>query len=102
MGRETIEALTRAAKINLEPDVTLVLDISVADGLARAADRASAEDRYERMGKAFHERLRAGFLAIAASSAGRCVVIDATQPMDVVTEAIHTAVATRLTDAFAS
>ena len=58
------------------PDLTLVLDLPVEAGIARAAARSSA-DRYERMGAAFHRRVRDGFLAIAAAEPQRCAVIDA-------------------------
>jgi dTMP kinase len=96
LGADTIEALVVAAQINLQPDLTFILDIPVAAGLARTVGRGGAEDRYERMGGAFHERLRAGFLAIAASDPRRCAVIDATQPIDAVTAAIRKTVAERL------
>jgi len=74
------EVWARLAEVALEgfaPDVTLVLDLPVAAGMARAAARSGA-DRYERMGAAFHERVRAGFLAIAAAEPERCAVVDAT------------------------
>lgn len=100
LGTETISALDRLVLGDVEPDLTLVLDLPVATGLGRAAHRGvatSAEDnRFERMGQGFHQRLRDGFLAIARRDAHRCVVIDATQPIDTVTEKIWQTVATRL------
>lgn len=69
----------RLAEVALEgfaPDATLVLDMAVEAGMARAAARSGA-DRYERMGAAFHARVRAGFLAIAAAEPARCAVVDA-------------------------
>ncbi len=54
------------------------------------------ENRYERMDVAFHERLRQGFLEIARAEPARCVVIDATRPVEAVTEAIAAAVGSRL------
>jgi dTMP kinase len=59
------------------PDLTLILDLPVAAGLARAAGRGGGENRYERMDEAFHQRLRQGFLAIAAAHSERCVVVPA-------------------------
>ena len=44
----------------------------------------STEDRYERMGLAFHTRLREGFLSIAKQNPQRCVVIDAAQDIQTV------------------
>jgi len=61
----------------LKPDLTLVFDLPVEQGLARAARRRGIEDRYEKMGSDFHEALRKGFLAIAEAEPERCVLIDA-------------------------
>jgi len=93
---ETISALTRIAVGDFAPDLTLVLDLPVEAGLARAGGRGGAEDRYERMGEAFHRRLRQGFLAIAAAEPGRCVVIDANRSVAEVQAAIVAAVDERL------
>lgn len=60
------------------PDVTLILDIAPASGLARSRGRDAGEDRFERKSTAFHERVRAEFLAIAAREPERCTVLDAT------------------------
>lgn len=97
VDRALIDALYRAAVGNFRPDMTLMLDLPVAEGLRRANQRnnasATAEDRYERMDVAFHERLRAGFLAIAAAEPDRCVVIDAAGEPDEVAGRIWTSVA---------
>jgi dTMP kinase len=122
IGRETVEQVHRVAVGDVRPDLTLVLDLPVADGLrragkrdgdagARAAARQSSEDggrttpaaganRYERMPEDFHERLRRGFLDIAAREPARCVVIDAGRPAADVARAIRAAVAARLGVAF--
>ena len=79
------------------PDLTLILDLPVEVGLARAGARHSqAETRFEAKGAAFHQRLRDCFLAIAKAEPNRCVVIDAAAPMDAVEAAIWTAVSGRL------
>jgi dTMP kinase len=93
---ERIRALHAWAVGDVAPDLTLVLDLPAAAGLARAGDRAGAEDRYERMGADFHARLREGFLAIARSEPGRCVLIDAGQGIEAVAAAIREAVGARL------
>ena len=86
----------------LSPDLTIILDIPVGDGLRRAELRAgngmgaAREDRYERMDVAFHERLRAGFLEIARNEPERCVVIDAGAAIDEVANAIREALTDRL------
>lgn len=78
------------------PDLTLVFDLPVVHGLERAGTRGGDEDRYERMGDAFHERLRQGFLEIAQGNPDRCVVIDASGDMDTVEQAVRDAVTARL------
>jgi len=78
------------------PDLTLILDLPVEQGLARAATRPGAETRYERMGRDFHERLRAGFLDIARREPRRCAVIDAMAPVDRVAAQVLAIVAERL------
>ena len=77
------------------PDLTIILDLPVELGLARSAARGGA-DRYERMDKAFHQRLRDGFLAIAKDEPERCAVIDASLGMDQVHDAILALVDNRL------
>jgi dTMP kinase len=78
------------------PDLTLVFDLPAEAGLERAHARAGAEMRFESKGMAFHERLREGFLAIAAAEPGRCAVIDAAGSMDAVEAQVWAAVAERL------
>lgn len=78
------------------PDLTLVFDLPAQVGLDRAHARAGAEMRFESKGMVFHERLRAGFQAIAAAEPDRCAVIDATAAMDAVEAAVWSAVEARL------
>lgn len=96
LGREPVDQLQRIAIGGLKPDLTLILDLPVEAGLARAHTRGTGEDRFERMGYDFHRRLRDGFLDIARREPERCVVIDATADIDTVTAAIRDAVASRL------
>jgi dTMP kinase len=96
LGRDAIERLHRLVVGNLVPDLTLILDIPVAEGLKRAAARLGSENRYERMDGGFHERLRRGFLEIAAREPGRCVVVDAARTPEAVAADIWAAVESRL------
>ena len=65
------------------PQLTLVFDLDVAQGLERAGGRGTpGEDRFERKGLAFHQRLRDGFLAIANAEPERCRVINASGPVE--------------------
>ena len=72
-----IETLAAAVQRGLEPDRTLVLDVPVALGLARARQRAHGGDRFEDETRRFFERVRAGYLALAHAAPARCRVIDA-------------------------
>jgi dTMP kinase len=76
------------------PDLTLIFDIPAAVGLERAANRGGAA-RFESKGLDFHERLRAGFLAIAQREPERCIVIDAADTPQAVFDAVWDAVSTR-------
>ncbi len=96
LGRRPVQALYRLAVGHRTPDLTLILDLPVELGLARAARRAGAQQRYERMDRAFHERLRRGFLDIARREPGRCVVIDASGSIAATTRAILAALDQRL------
>jgi dTMP kinase len=96
LGREFISGLHGLVVGDLAPDLTLILDLPVAAGLARAAARAGGEDRYERMDLGFHERVRQGFLAIAAREPERCVVVDAAGSPDTVAETLLGHVRARL------
>jgi dTMP kinase len=91
-----LQALHRFALGDFAPDLTLILDLPVAEGLARAARRSGNADRFERLDHAFHERLRQGFQQIAAADPQRCVVIDASGNVEGVHRAVLAAVAERL------
>ncbi|TAN77036.1 MAG: dTMP kinase [Magnetospirillum sp.] len=93
---EVIASLYRVAVGHFSPDLTLVLDLPVEKGLERAGIRGGPEDRYERMGLGFHQRLRQGFLGIAAAHPMRCAVIDAARTPDQVHHDILETVRARL------
>jgi dTMP kinase len=91
-----LSALHRIALGEFGPDLTLVLDLPVADGLARASRRGGNADRFERLDHQFHQRLRDGFLAIAGTEPERCAVIDVSGDVAAVHRAIVAAVSARL------
>lgn len=91
-----IEALDAAIVGDTQPDLTLIFDLPVAIGLERAFGRGLFETRFESKGLAFHERLRRGFLDIAARHPGRCRVIDADGDLDAVAARVWAAVEARL------
>jgi dTMP kinase len=81
LGEEVVKKLHKIVLGKFLPHLTFILDIEVADGIRRAESRGAAENRYEKMGHDFHERLRDGFLAIAAAEPKRCVVVNAARSM---------------------
>lgn len=77
---DALNAILRAER----PDLTLVLDLDVGEGLARSRGGTAGEDRFERKGADFHARVRAEFLAIAAREPGRCKIVNAAQAPEAV------------------
>ena len=76
-----------------QPDLTLIFDLPVEIGLARALGRGDASEvRFESKGHTFHQRLREGFAAIAAAHPDRCRVIDAQGDPDVVFARVEAAI----------
>ena len=93
---EVYRKLADLALEGLAPDLTLILDIPPEAGMARAAARGVAADRYERLDAGFHARVRAGFLAIAKAEPSRCAVVDATRDPEAVFAAIRGELGARL------
>jgi len=91
-----ISALERLTLHGLMPNLTIVLDIPVEEGLARARRRRTTPDRFESQDFGQHERIRKAFLDIAEEEPARCVVIDARKPEALVAEDVWEAVAERL------
>lgn len=92
---ELMEA-QRLAVGDFRPDLTVILDLPVAEGLARAARRGAGRDRFERLDPEFHERLRTGFRAIAAADPRRVVLIDAGGDIESVARTVTASVRQRL------
>ena len=86
-------ALRRLAIGSLQPDLTLLLDISVETGRKRAQSRQ--ESRYEAMNDDLHRRVRAGFIEIARRDPQRVAVVDAERDPDSVAVAVQNIVAGR-------
>lgn len=82
-----LDALHEAALGDFEPDLTLILDLDPAVGMARTRSRGETVTRFEKHDLGFHRALREGFLQIARENPERCAVIDASQEAD----AIHAA-----------
>lgn len=78
-----IAALEREVQRGLQPDCTIVLDLPVEIGLARAKGRGRA-DRFEQETLAFHRRVRAAYRRRARECADRCRIVDARHAPDMV------------------
>ncbi len=90
-----IRRLSDWATEGLRPDLTVLLDLDPAVGLARAG---GTPDRMEAESLVFHERVRTAFRELAHHGRSRYVVIDASQSPEEVAEAVRTAVERRLRD----
>lgn len=91
LGDQLIDTLRQAVLGNTRPDLTLYLDLDPALGLARAASRGEL-DRIEQEQLSFFQRTRAKYLEIAGKEPN-IVVIDASQPLAEVQQALLTALA---------
>lgn len=93
--RATVDQL-HSLMIGREPDLTILIDMDPAVGLARAKARATAEERFEDMGEAMQRQMRAGFLALAKEFSDRFRVINGAQDIDAVAADIAAAVEAHL------
>ena len=71
-----LEAVNEFATGGLRPDLTILLDIDPKEGLARARSGRGQMDRIEERAAAFHNKVRAGFLALSRREPGRFAVIE--------------------------
>jgi len=83
MSGALISELELIVQGSLRPDLTLILDVPVELGLKRASAR-SDPDRFEQEKTEFFDLVRNGYLEIARQNPDRCVVIDASEPLQTV------------------
>jgi dTMP kinase len=81
-----VKATNNAATQGLKPALTILLDIPAEEGLDRK--KVKSRDRFEREVLAFHQRVREGYLKMAAGEPERWLVIDATQSKEKIAEII--------------
>jgi dTMP kinase len=81
-----VKATNKAATQGLRPDLTILLDMPVKEGLARK--QAEKQDRFEQETPAFHQRVRQGYLELAAKEPERWLVIDGTKPKEKIADII--------------
>ena len=95
LSLEKIEKVKELSIGDFEPDLTFIFDIDPAIGLARARKRVGQSNTFEDKDLSFHQKLRDGYLAIAAKYSDRCVVINAANDADTVAKEIQTIVTMR-------
>lgn len=87
---EGLRAMTRFAVGDLVPDRTFLIDAPVAVVMARLAARGGGRwDRFHLQDAAFHQRVREGYLRLAAAEPGRFVVVDGSQSEEAVSAEIR-------------
>jgi dTMP kinase len=84
VSAELIDRLRRAVHPHLEPDLTLIFDCPYELARERLGQTGKALDRFEREGREFFERVRGGYLNLAAAQSGRIRVIDASRALDII------------------
>jgi dTMP kinase len=93
---DDLAAMTRVATGGLQPDLTLLLDIDVARGLARRVAGGEEMNRLDLETVAFHERVRTGYLQMAQAEPQRWQCVDADRPVAAVQADLRAIVAARL------
>jgi len=83
---DTIRRINDIATGALKPDLTVLLDIPVSEGFARKTGQAP--DRFEKEARAFHQRVRKGYLQLACEEPQRWLVIDAMLPKEKIKQII--------------
>jgi dTMP kinase len=89
LGRDEVRMLSLWAAEGLLPDLTVLLDLEPAVARTRLEAEDKPFDRLEAEEEAFHARVRAEFLALAAADPERFLVLDASLPAGELTEAIR-------------
>jgi dTMP kinase len=78
---DELAALEQVATGGLRPDLVVLIDVPVEAGLARRGSARGGETRFEEVfDTAFHERVRAGYRAMAAADPARWRIVDGTRP----------------------
>jgi len=85
---ELISKVIELATEGLQPDMTLLFDLPVEQALARRQRGSLSDDRLEQEATQFHERVRQGYLKLAAHEPSRVRIIDARETIEKVHERV--------------
>ncbi len=86
LNLEVVKVINSAATQGLKPELTVLLDMSVEEGLARKGTERL--DRFESEDITFHQKIREGYLKLAGDEPERWLVVDATQSKKIIEEII--------------
>jgi len=92
---DAVRRINAVASAGTDPDLTVLVDITVGEIEIRKNASGGAPDRMEKAGREFYERVRSGYLAIAREHAERFVVIDGMRKIDEIALEIRRAVEQR-------
>jgi dTMP kinase len=96
LSLDEIHAINRIATNGTSPDLTLFIDVAMEELINRKRLSGSSADRMESSGRAFYERVRQGYLAIAKECPSRVIPIDGNLPVETIHEHIWQIIAGRL------
>lgn len=88
LGLDKVEKMHELSIGDFNPDLVIILDIDESVGLQRAADRNAGEDRFEKKGQGYHQKVRSAFKQIAASNPLRYRLLDASGTIEQVHQSI--------------
>ena len=94
LDRGKLEILETWVQGGLQPDLTLLFDVSTEVARARLAATGAAPDRFEQERQAFFERVRSAYLDRAAHEPRRIMLVDATRPLAEITKSLEYIVST--------
>lgn len=80
LSLDFLKTLSRLCTAGLQPGLTLLLDIDPKTAILRRSERSPRQDRLEQEGLCFQEKIRNGYLSLAAENPGRIILLDASLP----------------------
>ena len=99
LNKSIITRLEDMVQNELRPDLTIILDLDPETGMERAAKRGSL-DRFEQEHLEFFNKVRAVYLEIARAEPRRCVIVDASSPIETVQANLRTIIQSKLAEYF--
>lgn len=96
LGRNFVESIRNIIIGNFTPDLTILLNVDNKTGLNRATSRGDDENRYEKIGNGFHNRVNNGFYEIALQDKERFVIVDASMGINEIHNIIVNNINTKL------